>query len=478
MRLFHLTDLPQELVFIYFEDTFRRKFLEVLKRAFGTYEKAGEFVNYTNTGIIESFRIKNRFTKLSTIIKLANYLSKSGYYEFNLNKIEKKIIAYRGIGTSLIIKNPNFPLKEDERIIRIFFHLLGDGYGGKYGMAKPFYRNYTKELLDEFEKDLRVFGEVPHIKRETIVEIPSVIGYILEHIYKINFETYKSFIPSAISKLPREFIAQGIKAFGDDEANVDDCRIRFYSFNNKLLVGISNLIKRFPEFTGKIGGIRRYKTYLRGKEYVGYSFPILSSGLKSYYNLIGFSHLEKAELLKRIVKRKERNWAKRSNNITKLLILQSLKRANKAVREISKDVGTTNNTIRSHFEGNRNGILSLRKIGFAKLVGLTKSRGKVWSITIEGLNFLEENKKKLDKFSVVGDNNRLYLMLVGKSQKKEGWVMPSRIAKKKNCRNDTVSKQLLKLYRANFLTRSRTSKEEYRYELNKTGITFLTANKE
>ena len=123
MRLFHLTDLPANLVFIYLEDKFRENFLKTLKKVFGTYQKIGEFVDYTETGLIGSFRVKNRFTKLSTIIKLANFLSKKGYYEFNLNNVEKKVIAYRGIGTSLIIKNPNFPLKEDEKMIRIFFHL-------------------------------------------------------------------------------------------------------------------------------------------------------------------------------------------------------------------------------------------------------------------------------------------------------------------------------------------------------------------
>ncbi|PIP22382.1 MAG: hypothetical protein COX38_00910, partial [Candidatus Nealsonbacteria bacterium CG23_combo_of_CG06-09_8_20_14_all_39_25] len=201
MRLFHLIDLPSDLIFIRLEDQIRGKFLETLKEVFGIYRKIGDLVNYTDTGIVDSFRVKNRFIKLSTIIKLTNLLSKKGYCEFDINKIEKKVIAYRGIGTSLIIKNPKFPLKEDERIIRIFFHLLGDGYGGKYGVAKPFYRNYAKELLDEFEEDLKVFGEVPHIKRETIVEIPSVIGYILGHIYKVNFESHKSFIPPVIFKL-------------------------------------------------------------------------------------------------------------------------------------------------------------------------------------------------------------------------------------------------------------------------------------
>lgn len=39
MRLFHLTDLPPNLVFIYLEDLFRRKFLKALKKTFNTYRK-------------------------------------------------------------------------------------------------------------------------------------------------------------------------------------------------------------------------------------------------------------------------------------------------------------------------------------------------------------------------------------------------------------------------------------------------------
>jgi len=477
MRLFHLTDLPTNLVFVYLEDSFRRKFLKVSKKIFGTYRKLAEFVEYTDAGIIETFRVKNRFTKLSTIIKLANSLSKKKHCSFNLNKVEKKVIAYRGIGTSLIIKNPKFPLKEDERMIRIFFHLLGDGYGGKYGYGggKPYYRNYTKELLDEFEEDLKVFGRVPHIKRKTIVEIPKLIGYILEHIYKINFETHKSFIPPVIFKLPRGLIAQGIKAFADDEANVDDCRIRFYSSNKKLLAGIRNLmIKRFPEFTGKIGKIGKRETYLRGKKFIGYSFPIFSSGLKSYYDLIGFSHPKKLELLKRIIERKTRIWARRNKNITKLLILQSLKDKNKTIKEISKEVGITDSIVRCHFEGNKpTGILSLRGMGFTENIGFTNTKAKIWSITEGGLKFLKENKKKLDKFSIEGDISKFYLDLIKKSKE----ITPSEIAKKRGCRNDTSSKRLLKLYRNNYLIRSRFGKEDYRYKLTKEGIRFLLGDK-
>lgn len=417
------------------------------------------------------FGVKNRFTKLSTIIKLANFLSKKGHSDFDLKKIEKKIVAYRSIGTSLIIQNPNFPLKEDERMIRILFHLLGDGYGGKYGAAKPFYRNYTQELLDEFEEDLKVFGRVPHIKRETIVEIPHSIGYILEHIYKINFESHKSFIPLVIYKLPRELIAQGIKSFADDEASIEDCRIRFHSSNKKLLSGIKNLIiKKFPEMRDKIGKIARGKTYLNEKKFIRFSFPILSGGLEYYYNFIGFSHPEKKGCLERIMKRKDRKWTRRNKNITKLLILQSLENKNKTVKKISKEVDITESIVRSHFEGNKsNGILSMNKMDFVKNIGFNNTRGKIWSITEKGLKFLKENRYKLDKFLIEGDTFKSYLNLIKKFQ----WITPSLLVKTRNCRNNTASKQLLKLYRNSYLIRNRVGKKEYRYRLSKEGIRFL-----
>jgi predicted ArsR family transcriptional regulator len=476
MRLFHLTDLPSDLIFVYLEENFRKEFLIKLKTVFGTYQKMAEFVGYTDTGIIETFRVKNRFTELSTIIKLANFLSKRGYSNFDPKKIEKKIVAYRGIGTSLIIRDPNFPLKEDERMIRIFFHLLGDGYGGKYGYGggKPFYRNYNRELLDEFEADLKVFGEVPHIKRETIVEIPKVIGYILKHIYKTDFESHKSFIPSVIFKLSSKLIAQGIKAFADDEASVDDCRIRFYSSNKKLLAGIRNLmIKKFPEFSGKIGQIEKKKAYLRGKKFINYSLPIFSEGLIPYYNLISFSHPEKLESLKRIFGRKTREWARRHKSITKLLILQSLKDKNKTVKEISKEVGITGAIVRAHFEGSKSNAFSLRKMGFAENVGFTKTKAKIWSITAEGLKYLKENEDKIDKFSIEGNISKSYLDLVKKSK----WITPSEVAKRRNCRNDTARKQLLKLYRNGYLRRNRIGKEDYKYRLTKDGIRFLIREK-
>jgi len=471
MRSFHLINLPSDLVFVYLEDEFRKEFLEIARQAFGSFKRLGEFVGYTKTGIIETFRVKDRFTKLSTIIKLANFLSRRGFQGFSLNEVEKKVIAYRGIGTSLIIKNSNFSLKEDERMIRIFFHLLGDGYGGKYGAGKPFYRNYAKELLNEFGEDLKVFGEVPYIKRETIVEIPSVIGYILEHIYKINFESHKSFIPLVIYKLSKKIIAQGIKAFADDEANIEDSRIRFYSSNKRLLSGIKNLmIKKFSEFSGKIGEIKKSKSYLGEKEYTKYSFSIFSGGLQLYYNLIGFSHCDKARTLKRIIERKGRQWKRRNKNITKLLILQSLRNKNKMIKEISNEIGVTASITRCHFGGNNaTGILSLKKMGYVEDIGFSKTKAKIWGITDKGMNFLRENRYKLNKFSIKGNISKSYLEIVRKSP----LIAPSYIAKQRSCRNDTASKQLLKLYRSNYLKRNRHCKEEYKYILTNKGIKFL-----
>lgn len=477
MRLIHLTDLPTELVFVYFEEGFRRRFLEVGREVFGTFEKMAEFVEYTGPGITESFRIKNRFTKLSTILKLADFFYKKGYKEFDMNRVEKKIVAYRGIGSSLIIRNPNFPLHEDRRMIRTVFHLLGDGCAGGYGKARPYYRNFTPELLDEFEKDLQVFGGVPFIRRETRVEIPSVVGYILEHIYRIDFGTHKSFIPPVIFSLPKRLIAQGIKAFADDEANMDDSRIRFFSSNKRLLSGVRDLImEKFPELSGpgKIGKIKKSETSLKGKKFVKYKFPIFSSGLESYHELIGFTHPRKSKSLERFIERRERGWLRRKNGITKLLVIQSLKDRNRTVKEISGEVKTTMHTVRGHLRGSEcNGIPSLRKRGLVENVGLTSTRAKIWSITESGFKFLKENQNRLNKFSVKGDSSRFYLDLVRKFSKDKDWVAPSTIAEKIKRRNDTVSKRLLGLYRKNYLKRKRSGKEEYKYRLTKEGIRFL-----
>ena len=83
----------------------------------------------------------------------------------------------------------------------------------------------------------------------------------------------------------------------------------------------------------------------------------------------------------------------------------------------------------------------------------------------------------MNKFKVEGDISKFYLELVAKFQKNKNLAMPSKIAKKINRRNDTVSKQLLKLCRENYLTRNRFGKEDYRYKLNKGGIRFLEGDK-
>ena len=118
---------------------------------------------------------------------------------FSKGKLEENIIAIRGLGNSNIIKT-KFPWKEDERMIRVLIHLIGDGYGGSEvgGNGLPFYRNYAPELLDEFQKDLNVFGEVPYNRRETLVQFPKVVTYILRHLYNIKFDTYNSSIPNIL----------------------------------------------------------------------------------------------------------------------------------------------------------------------------------------------------------------------------------------------------------------------------------------
>ena len=126
------------------------------------------------------------------------------------------------------------------------------------------------------------------------------------------------------------------------------------------------------------------------------------------------------------------------------MILQSLVNGDKAVKEISKEVGITNSIVRAHLKHcNYKNTLALKKAGLVKHNGFTKTKGEIWAITQKGQDFLQKNRYKLDIFLVEGNISKFYLALVKQFQ------TPFKIAKEINRRNDTVSKILLKLYRNN-----------------------------
>lgn len=371
LRKFHIWNFPEEPIYIYLKESFKKELFKNAIEEFESQVAIADFLDTTRQSVGDWY-IGDNSTPLNKTIKLFIHL-KNKEYNFTEDGLEENIIAFKGPSNSLKIK-VRLPIVEDERMIRILFHLLGDGYGGeKLGASGlPFYRNTSQSMLDRFEKDLNVFGEIPVNRYKTRVQFPKVIGYLLKHFYGIEFETYKSSIPKYIFKLPKKLVAQGVQAFIDDEGGIEDSRIRITSYNKGMLRQLKKLIQyKFPTIGKHLSKIRTKNTKLRGKLYTGYTFSILSDGLKKYIKIIGSRHEEKSSLMEDFLKRKNRGWNRRNEGSTKLLILQALKDGEKTVKELSKLVGITSTNIRVHINGSEpNGTPSLKKKDLVEQVEL------------------------------------------------------------------------------------------------------------
>lgn len=390
-------DLPQELIYVDIEDKFRQNVIN----------KAREITKNNLTKLLKTSKenlyqwkigrskwkgkIKRRFVPLREFLRLCSLIKDP---EFSKENLEKHILAFRGPGNGKIIKT-KFPWYEDERIIRILAHLLGDGHGVEFNnrdLGLPYYRNTRENLREEFKKDLQFFGDVHTNLNIDMLQFPRVISYIISHIYGIEFGTYKGEIPKILYKFPRKIVAQFIRALFDDEANVDDSRIKFTSFNKQKIFQIRELItKKFPEIKDYVGEIVSGKTKFMNKTYNVYRFSILSKGLGFYYNEIGFTHEKKSMLLKNWLERKNRTWNRRSKMTTKLSILKSLKEKPQSTQELSTKLNITESNVRAHIKGSSSGTLSLEKMGFIRKIDLNKFQGGIWEITEKGLLYLENN---------------------------------------------------------------------------------------
>tara|TARA_Y100000310_G_scaffold325361_1_gene388720 strand:+ start:60 stop:1283 length:1224 start_codon:yes stop_codon:yes gene_type:complete len=396
-RVFHVWDLPIGLVWIDLGDNFRKNLIDKAKEVIGGESKLAQYLGIPKHNLFNWRKgrsywkniITRRSIPLSHILKLCELINNPG---FSKEELERNVISIKGPGSGRSIKT-KFPWYEDERIVRIVFHLLADGFGSSYGRinedgkfgGNPYYRNTRSELRSEFKEDLEFFGDVPINLNTDMVVFPKVISYILKYFYKIEFGTHTGEIPKVMFDLPKEVIAQGIKSFNDDEGGFDDTRVKISSFNKKMLSQFRVLIiKKFPEMKLGIGEIKLCKTMLRNKLYTGYNFAINSQSLEEYYEKIGFLHKRKKELLDQWIQRKDRGWIRRTKGLTKLLILNELIEKPKTSTEISNNIGVTSNSVRCHFKGNRSGTTSLEKEGLIRKIEKNRWGGGIWQITEKG----------------------------------------------------------------------------------------------
>jgi hypothetical protein len=324
IRKFHITDLPSDRLYILLKKDFHQELFDYIKCYKFKKFNLLFFDNNLNWNTFKRWKSQRTSMPLWFLIEIHNKFIK----RFPLKKIEQNIKSYKGPSTSTIINNPNLPLVEDYRLMKIFAHLLGDGHvSGAFGTNLPKgkthseYRNFSNDLLDSFRNDLSVFGEIStrfDYKHGHVI-IPNSIGYILKHIYKNNFDTFNSRIPKVFYSINKTIIASFIRAFADDEAHVYDNSIEFYSGNRELLKDIKRLTEL--KFSFKLSVMKINESSGRNPKY---SFSILSESLEDYHKLIGFDCPKKSKDLLFAIKRGN-NWKKNkkfrslSNPILQLL---------------------------------------------------------------------------------------------------------------------------------------------------------------
>ncbi len=215
---------------------------------------------------------------------------------------------------------------------------------------------------------MSVFGEVPTTKnyKHGSLIISNSIGYILEHIYNIKFDTFNSRVPKSIFNLPRGLIAPFLGAFGDDEGHVYDSSIDYYSNNKQLLTSILLLMnKAFSEI--KTSNI---KVNTKASKNIKYYFTIYNGSQKTYIDLIGFDHKQKREDL---IFNISRNGQRNKNPKGK--ILELLKNQNLTAKQISRIIGIRHSSVLEH-------LYELKMLGKVKVVK-KEHWANVWKINYQ-----------------------------------------------------------------------------------------------
>jgi transcriptional regulator with XRE-family HTH domain len=299
-----LEDFPDYL-FIYLEESYRKSLFEALYNLFGSTTKAANFLKVSISRIscwsygIQRDYVRNKeglqFIPLNKLKLISRVLVDDGREEFSMNNIEKHITMYR-MQAGNPINNPKFPIKESAELIRVMFHLLGDGYAGKKGENSN-YKNTAKELLEEFKSDLQIFGDVPVYEQELSIKFPRFVADVLSNYYGIRFETFDSHISNKILQIPKKFLYFGIRAYSDDEGSVYSNSIRLSSANYKLLDGMRKILKYLKIRSNEV------KTQFSKRATFGKIYYLDIRDIEKYNRFIGFTHLKKNKLLDEYVRK-------------------------------------------------------------------------------------------------------------------------------------------------------------------------------
>lgn len=303
-RRIHLADFP-DYIFVYLDDEYRKELLRSAYDLFGSLNKLANVIGVSAGRLSCWFRGKQKdyvrdkiglqFIPLSKLKVISEHLVKDYRKEFSMKNIEKHVLMYR-MQAGNPIKNPNFPIKESPELVRLLFHLLGDGYSGRKGQTAN-YKNTCKELLGEFKNDLKIFGDVPIYEQENSIKFPRVLAEITEDFYQINSRTFESIISDKILQIQKRNLCFGIRAFADDEGTVYSHSIRVTSANLNLLEGIKKLLNFLKIKSNNIKS--QFNSRARHKKV----YYLDVKDIEEYAKQIGFTHPKKKLLLKKYVKK-------------------------------------------------------------------------------------------------------------------------------------------------------------------------------
>lgn len=385
MRKFNLFNFPRDRVYVFLEETFRREFFNEAIKTTGSQSALAKKLKVSDPMIKKWCTGKNKSQKrvceqaipLWAVIKIYNIIN----HKSSIEKIQNAVIKYRARGGSSV-REPNLPLVEDKCLIRIFFHLAGDGFAGHFRGSQANYFNKDKKVMKEFINDLSVFGKPKLSFKENGCRLgfPKVIGHILQHIYQTNFKSREIRFPSDFIKMERNIILNGIKALMDDEGSVEFNRICISLENKSFLSDITKLLQTKTPL----------RDYIRIKKSKGIpTLKITSGGMEWYKQHIGFTHSQKREDLDFYLKIKRNR--RRTIGSTKIKILQSLIEREKTTREISRDIKISPSSVFSHIKNrepsNRYGL---------EAAGLIerKNHGNtfIWKLTRKGRGILKSSQ--------------------------------------------------------------------------------------
>ncbi len=305
-----LNDLPDN-TYVYIEPNYRKSLLQNAVNLFNTESGLMKKLSLSTSRFVSWYKGEQKdyrsnkigvsFIPLNKLKEISSYLCEYENTEFSMDEISKHVLMYR-LKCGNPIRNVILPIKESPQIVRLLFHLLGDGYGGMKGESAS-YKNTCQELLDEVVRDLQIFGDVQVYRQNDQIKFHRIIADIIKNYYSIQFKTFDSFISPRIKGLNKELLCHGIRAFADDEATAYPSFVRITSANYTLLTGIHELVSKYLKIESNIV---KEQYSLKATYKKTYYFDL--KDLREYKNKIGFTHPKKAAILNnaRKTKRKKR----------------------------------------------------------------------------------------------------------------------------------------------------------------------------